>query len=255
MPLDSLPPLLLAWLLFVVACAGLIQGALGFGFPFVATPLVAMASDMRTAVIAVLLPTVATILVALAASGPLRPTFARFWMMPLYALVGSAAGTWLFVSAPDAPYTLLLALMTLVYLNLDRLGRAGWPLVRRHERRFAPLSGLTAGIFEGTANIAAPPLIIFYLALELTPAMLVQALNICFLVGKSTQFTVLTAHGGVTLADWLATLPFVVVGVAGSYAGVRIRDRIDAQTFRLWVKRALFVIALVLLAQYAYSLA
>lgn len=254
MPLDTLPPLLLAWLLLVIAGAGLIQGALGFGFPFVATPLVAMASDMRTAVITVLLPTVATILVALAASGPLRPALARFWMMPIYALLGSAAGTWLFVSAPDAPYTLLLALMTLVYLNLDRLGRAEWPLVRRHERRFAPLSGLAAGVFEGTANIAAPPLIIFYLALGLTPAMLVQALNICFLAGKATQFTVLTAYGGVTAAEWLATLPFVLIGVFGSYAGVRVRNRIDAQAFRVWVKRALFAIALVLLAQYGYSL-
>jgi hypothetical protein len=36
---------------------------------------------------------------------------------------------------------------------------------------------------------------------------------------------------------------------------VRIRNRIDAATFRLWVKRALFAIALVLLGQYVYSLA
>jgi uncharacterized protein len=254
MPLDSLSPLLVAWLLLVIACAGLIQGALCFGFPFVATPLIAMVTDMRTAIIAVLLPTLATIVVVLAASGAVRVTLARFWMMPLYAAVGSAAGTWLFVSEPDAPYTLLLAAMTLVYLNLDRLGRADWPLVRRNERRFAPLSGLTAGLFEGTANIAAPPLIIFYLALDLTPAMLVQALNLCFLVGKMTQFTVLTTGGGVTASQWLATLPLVAIGVAGSLTGVRIRNRIDAQTFRAWVKRALFVIALALLAQYAYSL-
>jgi uncharacterized membrane protein YfcA len=168
--------------------------------------------------------------------------------------LGSAAGTWVFVSAPDAPYTLVLALLTLIYLNLDRLGRSEWPLVRRHERVFAPLSGVTAGVFEGTANIAAPPLIIFYFSLGLTPAMLVQTLNICFLVGKSTQFTVLATRGGVGMGEWLATLPFVAIGVAGSLIGVRIRNRIDAVTFRVWVKRALFVIALGLLAQYGYSL-
>lgn len=254
MPLDTLSAELLAWLACVVLLAGLIQGALGFGFPFVATPLIAIVTDMRTAVIAVLLPTLATIIVALLASGPIRETLRRFWMMPLYAVAGSAAGTWLFVSAPEVPYTLLLALMTLAYLNLDRLGRAEWPLVRRRERTFAPLSGLTAGIFEGTANIAAPPLIIFYLALRLTPAMLVQALNICFLVGKTTQFTVLTAGGGVAVDQWLATLPLVVIGVVGSLTGVRIRNRIDAPAFRKWVKRALFVIALVLLGRNAWSL-
>jgi len=253
MSLESLPLALLLWLACVTLVAGLLQGALGFGFPFVATPLIAMVTDIRTAIIIVLLPTVATICVALFTSGPLRATLARFWMMPLYMILGAAAGTWVFVSAPDAPYTLVLALLTLFYLNLDRLGRSEWALVRRHERVFAPLSGITAGVFEGTANIAAPPLIIFYLSLGLTPAMLVQALNICFLVGKTTQFTVLATRGGVGMDEWLATLPFVAIGVAGSLIGVRIRNRIDAVAFRAWVKRALFVIALGLLGQYCYS--
>ena len=254
MAFESFPAGLLLWIALVMLISGLVQGSLGFGFPFIATPLVAMVSDMRTAIIVVLLPTVATILVALFASGPLRPTLARFWMMPLYQIIGALIGTWLFVSAPDAPYMLVLALLTLFYLNLDRLGRADWPLVRRHERRFGALFGLTAGVFEGTANIAGPPLIIYYLALGLTPAIMVQALNICFLVGKTTQFTVLTTRGGVTAAEWLTTLPFVVIGVGGSYAGVRMRDHIDARTFRIWVKRALFVIALGLIGQYAYQL-
>jgi len=254
MPLDSLSLVLLLWLACVILVAGFLQGALGFGFPFVATPLIAMVTDIRTAIIIVLLPTVATICVALFSSGPLRATLARFWMMPLYMILGAGAGTWVFVSAPDAPYTLVLALLTLFYLNLDRLGRTEWPLVRRHERAFAPLAGVTSGVFEGTANIAAPPLIIFYLSLGLTPAVLVQALNMCFLVGKTTQFTVLATYGGVGMGEWLATLPFVVIGIAGSLIGVRIRNRIDAVAFRIWVKRALFVIALGLVGQYAWSL-
>jgi uncharacterized membrane protein YfcA len=254
MALESLSAGLFVWIACVMLVAGLAQGTLGFGFPFIATPLIALTSDMRTAIIAVLLPTLATILVALLASGPLHATLARFWMMPLYMIAGATAGTLLFVSAPDAPYTLMLAVVTIVYLNLDRLGRTDWPLVRRHERRFAPVFGVTAGVFEGTANIAGPPLIIYYLALGVTPAMFVQALNICFLLGKTTQFTVLTVRGGVTAGEWLATLPFVALGVAGSYVGVRIRDRIDALTFRIWVKRALLVIAVVLLGQYAYGL-
>jgi uncharacterized membrane protein YfcA len=255
MLLESLPWALILWLGAVILLAGLLQGALGFGFPFVATPLIAMVSDMRTAIVVVLLPTLATICVALFASGPLRITLARFWRMPLYMIFGATVGTWVFVSAPDAPYTVVLALLTLFYLNLDRLGRAEWPLVRRHERAFAPLAGITAGVFEGTANVAAPPLIVYYLALGLTPVMLVQGLNICFLLGKSTQFTVLATRGGVSMGEWLATLPFVAIGVAGSLVGVRIRSRIDAVRFRVWVKHALLVIALGLLAQYGYALA
>jgi uncharacterized membrane protein YfcA len=235
-----------------VVLAGLLQGALGFGFPFIATPMVAMAADMRTAVITVLLPTLATTVVTLATCGPLRAVLARFWMMPVYASTGALAGTWLFVSAPNAPYQLLLAVIILVYLNLDRIARGNWPLIRRHERAFGPLAGMAAGLFEGTANVAAPPLIIYYLALGLAPAMLVQALQICFMVGKATQFTVLTLHGGVTAAQWVATLPLAAAGVVAAFIGARIRDRIDAAAFRTWVKRALLAIALVLLAEYAY---
>jgi hypothetical protein len=252
--LESFSLALLAWVAVVILVAGFLQGALGFGFPFVATPLIALVADMRTAIVAVLLPTLATICVALFASGPLKATLARFWFMPLYAMTGAAVGTSIFVAAPQAPYTLVLALLTLFYLSLDYWGRADWPVVRRHERAFAPLSGFTSGIFEGTANVAAPPLIIYYLALGLTPVMLVQALNICFLVGKTTQLTVLTTRGGVGLEEWLATIPLAVIGVAGSITGVRIRNRIDAGTFRVWVKRALLVIALGLIAQYVYGL-
>jgi uncharacterized membrane protein YfcA len=253
MELEALPAGLIAWALCVMLLAGLAQGMLGFGFPFIATPLIAMVSDMRTAIVAVLLPTLATVLVALLASGSPRATLARFWMMPLYMIVGAAAGTSLFVAAPGFPYALLLALLTLLYLNLDRLGLGESPVVRRHERGFGVLAGLTAGVFEGTANVAGPALIIFYLSLGLGPLTFVQALNICFLIGKSTQFTVMTTYGGVAAAEWLATVPLTAVAVVGSYAGVRLRDRVDALTYRIWVKRSLLVIALVLVAQYAWS--
>ena len=110
--IESLPLAVILWLVLAVVLAGFIQGALGFGFPFIATPVVAMAVDMRTAVIIVLVPTLATVVVTLVTSGPLGPVMKRFWMMPVYATLGALAGTWIFVAAPDAPYQLLLALMS-----------------------------------------------------------------------------------------------------------------------------------------------
>ncbi len=250
--IESLPMAVLLWLTLAVVVSGFIQGAVGFGFPFVATPMVAMVVDMRTAIITVLLPTFASVVVTLITSGPLGPVVKRFWMMPIYATLGALAGTWLFVAAPEAPYQLLLALIIIVYLNLDRIARGDWPLIKRHERAFGSVAGAAAGLFEGTANVAAPPLIIYYLALGLSPAMMVQAMQLCFMVGKATQFSVLTLHGGVPAAQWLATLPLCVIALAAGVGGARMRDRIDAAMFRKWVKRALAVIAFALLAQFAY---
>ena len=251
--LEALTPALIAWIVAVEILSGVVQGALGLGFPTLATPLVAVVTDIRTAVIMVLLPCIATVLVATIKSGFLREALAEFWMMPFYMLAGASVGTRLFIAYPAFPYALLLAGIILVYLNLDRIGRTEWKIVREHKRAFGVLFGLTAGISEGTANVAAPALVIYYLAIGVQPLVFVQALNICFLAGKSTQFATLAAAGGVPAAQWAMTLPLAAVAAAGAWYGVKIRDRIDAPTYKRWMRGALLAIAVILIAQYAYE--
>lgn len=241
------------WIVIVIAFSALVQGALGLGFPMVATPLIALVSDMKSAVILVLLPCVATVIANILKGGPLRPVLAEFWMMPFYALAGAFIGTRFFIAFPAFPFTVLLATVILIYLNLDRLGKTDWPLIRRHQALFGLLFGVVAGFTEGTANAAAPPLVIYYLALGLSPVSLVQALNICFFTGKATQFVTLASGGGVSLAQWLITLPFAAVATGGVLYGIRIRNRVSVDTYRRWLKLMLFAVALLLLGQYAYS--
>jgi uncharacterized membrane protein YfcA len=250
--IESLSLGVLLWAAVVVAIAGFMQVALGLGFPTVATPLIAVITDMRSAVILVLLPCLAAVTANIVKSGSLREALAEFWMMPIYMLIGAGIGTRLFIFAPQFPFSLLLATMIFLYLNLERVGRADWTLLKGHRKLFGVVFGVAAGMSEGTANVASPPLLIYYLALGLTPAMLVQALNICFFVGKSTQFTMLATVGGVGAAQWLATLPLVAVASVTVLYGMRVRTRLNAAAYRMWLKRALFVMALILLFQYAY---
>jgi uncharacterized membrane protein YfcA len=251
---ENLTPLVLCWIAVVVIVAGFVQGALGLGFPIVATPLIAIATDIRTAVIVVLLPCAGTVVLVMARAPLLREAVRRFWPIPLFAVAGAAVGTRLFVAYPEFPYALVLAGMIVVYLNLERLGRAEWPFVRRHRHAFGAVFGLAAGFSEGTANVAAPPLVVYYLAIGLQPAMLVQALNICFLVGKATQFATLAATAGIPPAQWLATVPLIALSTAGAWYGIRVRASLDAATYRKWLKLALFAIALLLCGQYVAGL-
>jgi uncharacterized membrane protein YfcA len=253
--IEALTPAVIAWIAIVMLFSGFVQGALGLGFPTIATPLIALVSDIRTAVVMVLLPCIVTVLVSTVRSGFLRRALAEFWMMPLCMLVGAAIGTRLFIRYPQFPYALLLAGMIFVYLNLDRFGRTHWTLVQKHKRAFGVVFGIAAGMSEGTANVAAPPLIVYYLALDVQPTILVQALNICFLSGKSMQFATLASAGGVPASEWLMTLPLAAIGAAGGWYGIRIRDRIDAPTYRRWLRGALFAIAVFLIAQYVYTIA
>lgn len=250
---ESLSPALILWVIAVIALAGLIHGALGLGFPIVATPLIALVADLRTAIILILLPCMAAVLASILKGQGLRAVLAEFWPMPIYMFVGALIGTRMFIAYPEAPFPLLLAILVLFYLNLDRLGKTDWAAIKKHRRLAGAVSGIIAGAFEGSTNAAAPPLIIYFLALGLSPSAMVQALNICFITGKTTQFVTLATVGGVAVTQWLVTLPLAMIAAGTVLAGIRIRGRVDAITYRGWLKKALFVIALLLLAQYAYA--
>jgi uncharacterized membrane protein YfcA len=214
--------------------------------------MIALATDLRTAVIVILLPTLAVVVASIVKGGHLRTAIAEFWPMPVYMLIGAALGTHFFITMPAAPFTLLLVGVILLYLNLDRLGRLSWQAVQDHRLAFGITCGIVAGIFEGTVNFSAPPLIIYFLSLGLAPTVLVQALNICFFAGKGAQFATMATAGGVGVVQWLATLPLAGLSLITLFAGIRVRSRVDADTYRRWLKQALFAMAIFLLLQYLY---
>lgn len=142
--------------------------------------------------------------------------------------------------------------MILAFLNLKRLQAVASRWVAGHPRSARASFGLTAGFFESTANVAAPPLLIYFLSTSITPGAMVQALNLCFLAGKSTQGLTLAIAGGIPGRVWFSTLPFVVAGVVGLFAGMRVRSRIPAETYRAWLRGCLWVIAALLVGQFLW---
>lgn len=249
--IGSLSYLELAFVAFAVACAGFVHGMLGLGFPLVATPLIALVIGIKPAIVLILLPTLTVVVVAIVAGGGIRATLRDWWRMPLFMFCGALIGTRLFLVIDPAPLTLCLAMMILAYLGLDSLGRAQWPALERHPHAFATVFGFFAGLFEGSVNISAPPLLIYFLSLGLAPGALVKALNLCFATAKSTQFGSLALTSGLPVSMWLSTIPLCVLGAGMSLAGARIRDKVEATTYRRWLKQALFGMAGLLIFQFA----
>lgn len=251
----SLTALHLALAVGVMALAGFVHGALGLGFPLVATPLLALFTDIKTAIVFTVVPALTAIVISLVRGGRPAQVIRAYWMLPLYMIAGSYAGARLLIAADPAPFLLLLALLILAYLNLQRLRglASGW--IGAHPRAARAAFGLLAGVFESAANVAGPVLLIFFLSTALPPLALVQALNLCFLAGKSTQGLTLALAGGIPAGVWLSTIPFAAVGAAGLFWGMRVRDRIDAETYRGWLRRALWVIAALLIGQFLWRVA
>jgi uncharacterized membrane protein YfcA len=250
--LEALGPAQLAFVAAVMLAAGLVHGSLGFGFPLIATPLVALVIDVKTAILLVAPVTLVVTALSVVRGGGAREALARFWILPLTMAAGVYAGTRLLIVAKPEPFLLVLAVLILVYLGLDRLRRGESAFVRRWRLPFGAIAGLAGGVFEATANVAVPPLIIYLSLLGLGPAALVQTLNFCFSVGKSVQVATWAVHGNVAITLWVAAAAFTVPSVAALYAGMRVRDRIDAPTYRKWLRGALWVMALLLGGQYLY---
>jgi uncharacterized membrane protein YfcA len=236
----------------VMTLAGFVHGALGLGFPLVATPLLALFTDIKTAIVFALLPTLTATVISIVRGGRPLEVIRQYWMLPLYMIAGSYLGARLLIVADPAPILLLLALLIIAYLNLQPLQGLAARWIGAHPTTARAAFGFVAGLFESTANVAGPVLLIFFLSTTLPPLALVQALNLCFLVGKTTQGLTLAYAGGIPVSVWLSTLPFAAAGAAGLVAGMRVRSRIDAATYRAWLKRALWVIAALLIGQFGW---
>jgi uncharacterized membrane protein YfcA len=249
--LETLPLWALAWLILVIALAGLTHGVVGIGFPIVATPLLALTLDIKTAMFFVMLPTIAVTAISTLQGGRWRESLGRFWYLPLLMGAGSHLGTRVFIAADPAPFVLLLALSMLVYLYMDRLGKADISVVKNHPHAFALAFGFAAGLTEAMCNIAAPVLLIFFMLAGLPVLTMIQTMNLCFVAGKVSQSLTWAAVGGVGWPSFAATLPLVAVAALAFLAGSRIRSRSDATTYRGWLRKFIWAMVALLLAQFA----
>mgnify|MGYP006287700119 CR=1 FL=1 len=239
-------------ILLVMAGASFVHGLLGIGFPLLSTPLIALAADVPTAMLLLLIPTMAINIASMLRGGRWGESLGRYWPLALFVAAGSIAGTRLLIVTSAEPYKLLMAAVLLGYLNVHRLGRR-WQWIR--DRRWTAMAvfGLAAGILAGTVNAAVPALIIYGLELQLTPTAMVQVFNLCFLAGKLSQAATFGASGLFTSHVIAATLPLALLALGGLGAGMAVRSRFDTRTYRRWLRRVLFLIAIGLLIQYFWG--
>ena len=242
---------LLNWTLLalIILVAGLVHGTLGIGFPLIATPLIAMMTDVRSAMVMLLLPTLCNNLANTVRGGNWDRSIGRFWPLALWGAAGSVLGTRLLVVTDPAPYRLVLAGAILLYLNVHRFGmRMAW--IRRRPGLAVAVFGLAGGMLAGTVNVMLPALVIFALEMGLAPTAMIQTFNFCFLFGKIAQGIVFAVSGILTLSSLAATLPLAAAGLIALAVGMTFRDRLDDQTYRGWLRRVLFLLSLLLIVQY-----
>jgi uncharacterized membrane protein YfcA len=249
------PPATVAAVVAIAVAGGLAHGTMGLGFPLIATPLVALLLDVKTAVLVTVIPNIAVNLLSILRGGKWSRSLGRHWPVAACVAFGTVMGSRLLISAPAAPLQLLLAAMLVVYLEQGRLRMLDWSFIARSPRASGVAFGLVAGVLSGAVNISAPPLVIYFMTLGLEPVAMTQVLNLCFVAGKATQAASLGASQSGAGHLLVVSLPLTAIAAVAVLAGMRVQSRMLPATYQKLLRATLWAMAFLLTAQVAWKLA
>lgn len=237
-------------LLFIICgFAAIVHGTVGIGFPLIATPLLAMVTDVRTAILALVIPTIVLNIANIVKGGSWKRSILIFWPLAFYGVIGSFLGTRLLILVPAESFRPLLAGAILLYLNVERIG-FGLNWIEHHPRGAMALFGLSAGLLGGTVNVMLPALVVFALEVKMDKTATIQVFNFCFLSGKLTQGAVFLNAGLLTPDIIKISIPLALVSFGVMLMAIPLRNRLNESMYQRWLRWLLFIMALVLIVQF-----
>ncbi|MDJ0832546.1 MAG: sulfite exporter TauE/SafE family protein [Gammaproteobacteria bacterium] len=248
----SAATLIIAALIFFLAA--FFHGSIGLGFPMVSTPLLALVTDIRTAIILTVIPTLLVNVVTIVSEGNVFTAFKRFLPLALLAMVGSIIGTFILLFTHTPLFEALLAVAIIAYLFREKLN-LNFSWVYQNPRASKIIFGTSAGLLGGLTNVMAPVLIIYSMESRYSKREIIQALNLSFMSGKGIQLVLFSVYGKFSLST-LSTSALMLIAVSAAlYLGIKIRKRIDVDTYKKMLQLFLLIISIILLLKVAYNMA
>lgn len=235
-------------LCIILFFSAFIHGGVGFGFPIIATPLIALFTDIQTAIIYTLIPTLFVNTISIASEGNFFKALKRFYPLALFTVIGSAIGTQILIVSHSEYFKLILAFMILVYLFMDRL-KFSIPYVQKEPKKSMAIFGIVGGIIGGLTNVIAPILIVYSIESKHTKSEMIQAANFCFMFSKLTQITLFTISS--SLSFEIATQSFLSVFAVliALFLGIKLKRVINEQLYKKILKVILFMMSMLLFYQ------
>ena len=248
--LDTLfaPTMIVAFVAIIIVGA-VAHGAIGFGFPLISTPLIALLIDVKTAVLITLVPNIAVNVVSILRGGNWRASIGKHWPMPIWVVLGTVVGTHVLLVAPPELLQVLLAAMIVVFLSQDRIRQLDWTWITRRPGISGAAFGVVAGLFSGAVNVSAPPLVIYFMMAALPPVAMTQILNLCFMAGKTVQAATLSLTGPGSVGLFTASLPLAALAVASLFLGIGLQQRMSPAIYFKVLRVTLIAFVILLLGQ------
>ena len=221
----------LALILLVIAASAIVKGAIGFGFPLIAVPLIANILDPRSAVIILSLASLfGNVWVTLQGGGS-RATFRRLAPTLGGLAVGTVGGALLLANVDAALLGVFVGIGALVFALTSTL-KPDLAIPSGLERYLALPMGLLGGVLGGSTSIFAPAIASYLHALQLNKREFVFFLTLLYTVGNIVQATSYALLGLYDARLLLIIVATCVPNAIGLTVGSRLLLRIDPRLFR-----------------------
>jgi uncharacterized membrane protein YfcA len=207
----------------------------------VATPLLALALDVKTAVAVSIVPNIVMDGIQAVRGGGTLSSVRRLALLLVCGVVGTVLGTRLLLVIPPAVALFILGAFVLGFVALN--ASAFSPRIPlAWERWLSPPVGFVAGVLGGLTNVPGTPLVIYFYALGMDKHEFVRSVALSFMTYKLIQLGATAYYGLLTPTLLLASLGLTVVGLGGFALGLGVQDRLPEKVF----KRAVMVFLTIL---------
>lgn len=229
--------------------ASFIKGVIAFGFPIVATPLLAMVVEVKTAIALSIVPNIVMdALQVRRRGGDLWPTARRVAVLLAFGFVGTVVGTRSLVVMPPALALAILAVVVLGFVGLNVSG-ATFRVPARAERWLSPPVGFAAGFLGGVTNVPGTLLVLYFHALGMSKHDFVRSVALCFMSYKVIQLVTVASYGLLTWPLLGGSVALTVVGLGAFWLGLRVQDALPERIFNRAILIFLTLLGVSLLAR------
>ena len=230
----------------VLLLAAFVKGTSGMGFPLIATPMVALLLDIRTAVVILIIPNLLMDATQIFRGSLSLEIFRRFKWLLLWTILGVFLGTKVLVMLPARILNLTLGGTVLAFVGWSML-RVEFRISPRLEKILSPAVGIVGGFLNGMTNAAGPVPAIYLYSLRLSKVEFIKSIATIFIVTKLSQLAAVSTWNLFDRATLELSLAVTLFVLAGFYLGLKAQDRVNQETFSRGLLAILFVIGVVLI--------
>jgi len=229
----------------VLLLAAFVKGTSGMGFPLIATPMVALLLDIRTAVVILIIPNLLMDATQIFRGRLSIAIFRRFKWLLLWTILGVFLGTKVLVMLPGWVLNLTLGITVLAFVAWSLL-RVEFNISGQREKILSPVVGIVGGFLNGMTNAAGPVPAIYLYSLRLPKVEFIKSIATIFIVTKLSQLAAVSTWNLFDRATLELSLGVTLFVLAGFYLGLKAQDRVNQKAFERALLALLFVIGVVL---------